>query len=67
MDNDGDATVDEPNETYPEVLTKQTISASTLRYPYVRVEYKTQGGQLVQPVRTRSAGRPSTRFRKDCR
>jgi Tfp pilus assembly protein PilX len=48
MDNDGDAMVDESNETYPEVLTKQTISASTLRYPYVRVEYKTQAGQLVR-------------------
>jgi type IV pilus assembly PilX-like protein len=47
MDNDGDGLIDEPNETYPEVLTKQTISASTLRYPYVRVEYKTQGGNLI--------------------
>ena len=38
--------IDEPNEAYPEVLTKQTANASALRYPYVRVEYKTQGGQV---------------------
>jgi hypothetical protein len=48
MDNNGNGLIDEPNEAYPEVLTKQTINASTLRYPYVRVEYKTQGGQLVR-------------------
>jgi hypothetical protein len=47
MDNDEDGLIDEPNESYPEVLTKQTINASTLRYPYVRVEYKTQGTNLV--------------------
>ena len=48
LDNDGDGTVDEAGERYPEVLTRQTISSSTLRYPYVRVEYKTQGAQLVR-------------------
>ena len=48
MDNNENTVVDEPNERYPEVLTKQTVDASALRYPYVRVEYKTQGGQLVR-------------------
>jgi len=47
MDNNENGLIDEPNETYPEVLTKQTINASALRYPYVRVEYKTQGTNLV--------------------
>jgi type IV pilus assembly PilX-like protein len=47
MDNNENGLIDEPNERYPEVLTKQTINASALRYPYVRVEYKTQGGNLV--------------------
>jgi len=48
MDNNENGLIDEPNETYPEVLTKQTINASALRYPFVRVEYKTQGSQLVR-------------------
>ncbi len=48
MDNNGNAQIDEAGERYPEILTKQTVSASALRYPYVRVEYKTQGGQLVR-------------------
>ena len=48
LDNNGNGQIDEAGERYPEVLTKQTISASTLRYPYVRVEYKTQSGQLVR-------------------
>jgi hypothetical protein len=48
MDNNENTVVDEPNERYPEVLTKQTVNASALRYPYVRVEYKTQGGALVR-------------------
>jgi len=48
MDNDGDATIDEAGERYPEVLTKQTVDANALSYPYVRVEFKTQGGQLVR-------------------
>jgi len=48
MDNNENGLIDEPNEAYPEVLTKQTANASALRYPYVRVEYKTQGGQLVR-------------------
>jgi len=47
MDNNENGIVDEPGERYPEVLTKQTVDASALRYPYVRVEYKTQGGNLV--------------------
>jgi hypothetical protein len=48
LDNDGDTFVDESGERYPEVLTKQTISADALRYPFVRVEYKTQGNQLLR-------------------
>jgi hypothetical protein len=48
LDNNGNGIVDEAGERYPEVLTKQTLGASALRYPYVRVEYKTQGGQLVR-------------------
>lgn len=48
LDNDGDSFVDESGEAYPEVLTKQTVNASALVYPYVRVEYKLQGTQLVR-------------------
>jgi len=48
LDNDGDSFVDESGERYPEVLTKQTISPDALRYPFVRVEYKTQGNQLIR-------------------
>ena len=48
LDNDGDSFVDESGERYPEVLTKQTISPDALRYPFVRVEYKTQGNQLLR-------------------
>ncbi|MGE5176805.1 MAG: PilX N-terminal domain-containing pilus assembly protein [Hyphomicrobiales bacterium] len=48
LDNNGNSTVDEPGEAYPEVLTKQVVNANALTYPYVRIEYKTQGGQLVR-------------------
>ena len=48
LDNDGDTFVDESGERYPEVLTKQAISPDALRYPFVRVEYKTQGAQLLR-------------------
>jgi hypothetical protein len=48
MDNDGDSFVDESGERYPEILSKQDADANGMRYPYVRVEYKTQGGQLVR-------------------
>jgi len=48
LDNDADGQVDESGEQYPEILTKQAISSSTLRYPYVRVEFMTQGNQLVR-------------------
>ena len=48
MDNNENTVIDEPDERYPEVLTKQTVNASALRYPYVRVEYKTQGGVLTR-------------------
>jgi hypothetical protein len=47
MDNNENGLIDEVGERYPEVLTKQAINANTVRYPYVRVEYKTQGGNLV--------------------
>ena len=47
LDNDGDGQIDEAGERYPETPSKQT-GGSTLQYPYVRVEYKTQGGQLVR-------------------
>jgi hypothetical protein len=47
LDNNENGLIDEPGERYPEVLTKQTVNASALRYPYVRVEYKTQGSNLV--------------------
>jgi hypothetical protein len=48
LDNDADGFVDESGERYPEVLTKQTIGTNTLRYPFVRVEFKTQGNQLLR-------------------
>jgi len=47
LDNDADSFVDEPGESYPEVATKQT-GPNALAYPYVRVEYKTNAGQLVR-------------------
>jgi hypothetical protein len=47
LDNDGDGQIDEAGERYPETPSKQT-GGNTLQYPYVRVEYKTQGGQLVR-------------------
>jgi type IV pilus assembly PilX-like protein len=48
LDNNGNGLVDEAGEAYPEVPTKQTVNASALVYPWVRIEYKTQGGQLVR-------------------
>ncbi|HEX7079047.1 MAG TPA: PilX N-terminal domain-containing pilus assembly protein [Candidatus Eisenbacteria bacterium] len=48
LDNNENGFVDESGEAYPEVLTKQTINANALIYPYVRLEYKTQGAQLVR-------------------
>lgn len=48
LDNNEDGIVDEPGESYPEVLTKQEFGPGQSQYPYVRVEYKTQGGQLVR-------------------
>jgi hypothetical protein len=48
LDNDADGFIDESGERYPEVLSKQDADAGGMRYPYVRVEYKTQGGQLVR-------------------
>jgi hypothetical protein len=47
LNNDGDGFVDESGERYPEVMSKQT-GANRLVYPYVRLEYKMQGGQLVR-------------------
>jgi hypothetical protein len=48
LDNDEDGFIDESGERYPEILSKQDTDAGGMRYPYVRVEYKTQGGQLVR-------------------
>lgn len=48
LDNDADGFIDESGEKYPEVLSKQDTDTGGMRYPYVRVEYKTQGGQLVR-------------------
>ena len=47
LDNNNNSLIDEPGERYPETPSKQT-GGNTLQYPYVRVEYKTQGGQLVR-------------------
>ena len=47
LDNDNDGQIDEPGESYPETPSKQT-GGNQLQYPYVRVEYKTQGGNLVR-------------------
>ena len=47
LDNNGNGLIDEPGERYPEVASKQT-GGNQLQYPYVRVEYKTQGGQIVR-------------------
>jgi len=71
LDNNGNGLVDEPGEQYPEVLSKQA-TGSALTYPYVRVEYKLQGGQLVRfgdpdndprtpPVENLSTGAPVLR------
>lgn len=48
LDNDEDGFIDESGERYPEILSKQDTESGGMRYPYVRVEYKTQGGQLVR-------------------
>lgn len=48
LDNDGDGFTDESGERYPEILSKQSADGGSMRYPYVRVEYKTQSGQLVR-------------------
>jgi hypothetical protein len=47
-DNDNDSYVDEPDERYAEVLSKQPNDANSLRYPYVRVEYKMRSNELVR-------------------
>jgi len=72
LDNNGDGVVDEAGEHYPEVPSKQT-SGVALKYPYVRVEYKLQGGQLVRfgdadgnpetpPVENLTTGEPVLRI-----
>jgi len=43
LDNDGDGIVDNAGEHYPEVKSAQ----ADLKYPYVRVRFKTQGTDLV--------------------
>jgi hypothetical protein len=48
LDNDEDGFIDESGERYPEILSKQDTGTGGMRYPYVRVEYKTQSGQLVR-------------------
>ncbi|HET9251835.1 MAG TPA: pilus assembly PilX N-terminal domain-containing protein, partial [Candidatus Eisenbacteria bacterium] len=48
LDNDEDGFIDESGERYPEILSKQDAGDGGMQYPYVRVEYKTQGGQLVR-------------------
>jgi len=47
LDNDNDGLIDESGESYPETPSKQT-GGNQLQYPYVRVEYKTLGGNLVR-------------------
>jgi len=43
LDNDGDGIIDNADEQYPEVKSAQ----ADLKYPYVRVRFKTQGTDLV--------------------
>ena len=73
MDNDTDGFIDESGERYPEVLTKQTVDANALVYPFVRVEFKTRLGQLARfgdgdnnpatpPVENMSSGAPILRI-----
>ncbi len=45
LDNDGDSTVDESNEAYPEIATVQTIDGNELNY-LVRVNYKIEDAQF---------------------
>ncbi|MEK7317023.1 MAG: PilX N-terminal domain-containing pilus assembly protein [Candidatus Eisenbacteria bacterium] len=47
-DNDGDATIDNANEAYPEVLSAAPALDKAVSYPYVRVTYKSQGADLVR-------------------
>jgi hypothetical protein len=45
-DNDGDGSIDESGEHYPEILTAQ--SAGAVEYPWVKMQFKTNGsGQIV--------------------
>jgi Tfp pilus assembly protein PilX len=47
LDNDGDGTIDESGEKYPEVTTKQVGSA--IQYPWVRISYKlTAANEVVR-------------------
>src|SRR4030095_3929395 len=45
MDNDGDNTIDEADEAYPEVLTAQITN--NVDYPWVKVHYKTNPAHQV--------------------
>ena len=47
MDNNGDGDVDEEDEVPPEVMTQQ-VGDNAIDYPWVRVEYVTQGGQPLR-------------------
>ena len=40
LDNDGDGSIDESGEAYPEVLSSQTGLAHPIQYPWVKVRYK---------------------------
>ena len=46
LDNDGDASIDESGEAYPEFATKQ--STGGIPYSWVRVEYVTESGSIVR-------------------
>jgi len=47
-DNNQNSYIDESGERYPEVLSKQPMTAEAPKYPYVRVEYKMRSNKLVR-------------------
>jgi len=47
-DNDNDASVDEADESYPEVTSAAPAVDKSVSYPYVRVTYKSQGANLIR-------------------
>ena len=40
LDNDGDVSIDESGETYPEVISSQANLADPIQYPWVKLRYK---------------------------